>query len=77
MKGVMRFGNKGKLGTRYVSPYEVLQGVGKFLYDLKLHSKLDSAHPVLHVCMLKKCIGDPVSIPPVEGLGVYKNLSYE
>ena len=77
MKWVMRSGNKGKLGTRYVSPYEVLQGVGKFLYDLKLHSKLDSAHPVLHVCMLKKCIGDPVSIPPVEGLGVYKNLSYE
>ncbi|WMV58520.1 hypothetical protein MTR67_051905 [Solanum verrucosum] len=27
--------------------------------------------------MLKKCIGDPVSILPLEGLGVDENLSYE
>ncbi|WMV45860.1 hypothetical protein MTR67_039245 [Solanum verrucosum] len=27
--------------------------------------------------MLKKCIGDPVSILPLEGLGVNENLSYE
>ena len=27
--------------------------------------------------MLKKCLGDPASILPVEGLGVDENLSYE
>ena len=27
--------------------------------------------------MLKKCIGDPESIFPIEGLGVKDNLSYE
>lgn len=27
--------------------------------------------------MLKKCIGNPVSIFPIEGLGVDENLSYE
>ena len=27
--------------------------------------------------MLKKCIGDPVSILSMEGLGVDENLSYE
>lgn len=27
--------------------------------------------------MLMKCIGDPVSILPIEGLEVNKNLSYE
>ncbi|WMV13488.1 hypothetical protein MTR67_006873 [Solanum verrucosum] len=27
--------------------------------------------------MLRKCIGDPVSILPLEGLGVDENLSYE
>ncbi|WMV58742.1 hypothetical protein MTR67_052127 [Solanum verrucosum] len=27
--------------------------------------------------MLKKCIGDPVSIIPLEGLGVDESLSYE
>ena len=27
--------------------------------------------------MIKKCIGNPVSILPIEGLGVDENLSYE
>lgn len=34
-------------------------------------------HPVFHVSILKKCIGDSVSIIPLEGLGVDENLTYE
>ena len=34
-------------------------------------------HPVFHVYMLKKCLGDPTSILPVEALGVDENWSYE
>ena len=77
MKGVVRFGKKGKLSPRYVGPYEILQRVGKVAYELKLPSKLASVHPLIHVSMLKKCIGDPESILPIEGLGVKDNLSYE
>ena len=44
MKGVMRFGKKGKLSPRYVGPHEILQCVGK----------LASIHPFFHVYMLKK-----------------------
>ena len=29
-----------------------------------------SVHPVFHVSMIKKCIGDPESILTIEGLGV-------
>ena len=36
-----------------------------------------SVHLVFYVSMLKKCIGDPESIFPIEGLGVKDNLSYE
>ena len=36
-----------------------------------------AVHPVFHVSMLKKCIGDPESILPIKGLGVKDNLSYE
>ena len=74
MKGVMRFGRKGKLSPRYVGPYAILQKIGKVAYELKLPSELASVHPFFHVSMFNKCIGDPVSILPIEGLGVDENL---
>ena len=39
--------------------------------------KLALVHPFFHVSMLKKCIGDPESILPIEGLGVKDKLSYK
>lgn len=42
-----------------------------------LPQDLSSVHLVFHVSKLKKCIGNPVSILPIEGLGVDENLSYE
>ncbi|KAH0716653.1 hypothetical protein KY290_012914 [Solanum tuberosum] len=77
MKGVMRFGKKGKLSPQYVGPYEILNRVGKVAYELKLPIELARVHPVFYISMLKKCIGDPVSIHPLESLGVNENLSYE
>ena len=62
---------------RHVGPYEILQRVGKVAYELKLPSELASIHLVNHVSMLKKCIGDPQSILPIEVLGVKDNLYYE
>ena len=51
--------------------------MGEVAYELALPAELASVHPVFHVSMLKKCLGDPASILPVEGLGVGKDLSYE
>ena len=67
MKGVVRFGKKGKLSPHYVGPYEILKRVGKVAYELKLPSELVSVHPVFHISMPKKCIGDPESILPIKG----------
>ena len=77
MKGVVRFGKKGKLSPRSMGPYEFFQRVGKVTYELELPSELALVHPVFHVSMLKKCIGNPECILPIEGLGVKDNLSYE
>ena len=61
---------KGKLSPRYEGPYKISKMVGKVAYDLELLIKLTSVHLVFHVSMLKKCIGDPLSILPLEGLWV-------
>ncbi|KAH0706582.1 hypothetical protein KY289_011658 [Solanum tuberosum] len=77
MKGVMRFGKKGKLSPRYVGPYPILKCIRKVAYEVALTNELAPVYPMFHVSMLKKCIGDLVSILPLEDLGVNENLSYE
>ncbi|WMV46648.1 hypothetical protein MTR67_040033 [Solanum verrucosum] len=67
MKGVMRFGKKGKLSPRYVSPYHILRHISKVADELELPNELASVHLVFHVSMLKKCVGDPTSIVTLEG----------
>ena len=49
----MRFGKKGKLSTRYIGPYEILQRVGNISYELKLPNDMASVHSVFYVSMLK------------------------
>ena len=51
--------------------------MGEVAYELVLPTELASVHPVFHVSMLKKCLGDPASIVPIEVLGVDKDFSYE
>ena len=54
MKGVMRFGKRGKLSPRYIGPFEVLKRVGEVAYELALPPGLSGVHLVFHVSMLKK-----------------------
>ena len=39
-KGIMRFGNKGKLSPRYIGPYEIIERVGPLAYRLALPPEL-------------------------------------
>ena len=77
MKGVKRFGKKGKISRRYVSPFRILSHSGKVAYKLEFPSDLASVHPVFHVSLLKKCIGDPVVVVPIQSIDVQNTLSYE
>ena len=46
-------------------------------YELDLPSDLEAVHPVFHVLMLRKCIGDPSRVFPVYYVQVTEELSYE
>ena len=46
MKGVIRFGKKGKPSPRYVDPYKILERIGKVSYELELPAKLAAMCPV-------------------------------
>ena len=77
MRGVMRFGRKGKLSPRYIGPYQIVRMIGKVAYELDLPSDLEAVHPVFHVSMLCKCIGDTSRVFPVDDVQVTEELSYE
>ncbi|WMV41663.1 hypothetical protein MTR67_035048 [Solanum verrucosum] len=77
MKGVVRFGKKGKLSPRYIGPYRISKKVGDVAYELELPQELAAIHPVFHISMLKKCMGDPSLIIPIENIGIQDSLSYE
>ncbi|XP_070026085.1 uncharacterized protein [Nicotiana sylvestris] len=72
----MRFGKKGKLSPRYVGLYKIIRRIGRVAYELDLPSELGAVHPVFHVSMLRKCIGDPSRITPIEDIHIAEDFSY-
>ncbi|WMV42497.1 hypothetical protein MTR67_035882, partial [Solanum verrucosum] len=76
MKGVMRFSKKGKLSPRYIGPFRISKRIGKVAYELDLPQGLAAVHPVFHVSMLKKRMGDPSLIIPTEDIGIKDSLFY-
>ena len=50
--GVVRFGKRGKLSSRYIGPFNVLERVGTVAYRLALPPSLSGVHELLHVSML-------------------------
>ncbi|XP_070002363.1 uncharacterized protein [Nicotiana sylvestris] len=77
IKGIIRFGKKGRLSPRYVRPYRIIQRISQMAYKLELPPEMSMVHPVFHVSILKKEAGDPSTIVPVETIEVNDELSYE
>jgi hypothetical protein len=58
-KGVQRFGVKGKLAPRYISPYEIIEICGPVAYRIRLPDRFSAVHNVFHVTQLKKGVKVP------------------
>ena len=77
MKGVMRFGKKGKLAPRYFGPFEIRSKVGEVAYRLVLPPKLSRIHPVFHVSILRKYIPDTSHVLQPQTVELSEDLTYE
>ena len=72
-RGVVRFGKRGKLSSRYIEPFGVLKMVRMVAYRFYLPLSLLSVHAVFHVSMLRKYTLDPTHVVDWGKLVVYAN----
>ena len=59
---MVRFDKRGKLSSRYIRPFEILERVGAVAYRLALPPILSVVHEVFHVSMLRKYTPDPTHV---------------
>ncbi|WVZ90161.1 hypothetical protein U9M48_036488 [Paspalum notatum var. saurae] len=73
MKGVHRFGVKGKLAPRYVDH----GASGPVAYRLELPPHPAAVHDVFHVSQLKKCLRVPEEAKDTSQIQIEPDLTYE
>ncbi|XP_057976095.1 uncharacterized protein LOC131163519 [Malania oleifera] len=77
MKGVMEFGKKGKMSSRYIGPIEILERIGPVAYRVALPPILSRVHNVLHILVLRKYVLDPSHVIIYEPLEIGDVLTYK
>ena len=77
MRGVKRFGAKGKLSLRFIGPFQILDRVGAVAYRIALPPSLSGLHNVFHVSMLRKYVSDRTHVLSYEHLQLDQDLSFE
>jgi hypothetical protein len=76
MKGVCRFGVKGKLAPRYVGPFPLIEWCGPIAYKVQLLENLSVVHNIFHVSQLKKCLRVPEHVVEVLDVNLEPGLTY-
>lgn len=61
-KGIMHFVIKGKLASRYIGPFQIVQCIGVFAYHLALLLEIFNVDDEFHVSILRKFQPDPNTV---------------
>ena len=69
-KGVVRFGKREKLSSRFIGPFEILERVGTVAYRLALPPSMSGVHEVFHFSMLWRYTPDPAHVVDWEEIEV-------
>jgi hypothetical protein len=59
MSGLRHFKVRGKLASRIIGLFKILEKRGEVAYQLELLPQLSDVHDVFHVSQLKKCLRVP------------------
>jgi hypothetical protein len=76
MKGMKRFGMKGKLEPCYIGLFPILEKCGTLAYKLDLPPSLARVNDIFHVSQLKKCLKAPMDVVLPEVAPLEADLSY-
>jgi hypothetical protein len=77
MKGVHRFGIKGKLAPRYIGLYPIIDKYGPTSYHVELPLKLSRVHNMFHVSQLKRCLKHPTDVVIEDTIPLEPDLTYK
>jgi hypothetical protein len=76
MKGVHRFGVKGKLSPRYTGLFKILSQSRGLAFELELPQELSKVHNVFHASQLRKCMKTPEETISYDEIEVQADLTY-
>jgi hypothetical protein len=76
MKGVNKFGVKGKLSPRYIGPFLILEKCGNVAYKPELPPSLARVYDIFHISWLKEYLKAPVDVVLPEMAPLKIDLTY-
>nr|GFA18072.1 putative reverse transcriptase domain-containing protein [Tanacetum cinerariifolium] len=76
LRGVIRFGKRGKLSQRFIGPFKVIERIGPVAYKLELPDKLRGIHDTFYVSNLKRCFVNADVLIPLDEVQLDDKLHF-
>ena len=61
-RGVVRFGKHGKLSSRFMGSFEIIERIDTVAYQLASSPSMSGVHKVFHVSILRRYTPDPAHV---------------